>query len=56
MHVPVHPAEEGGQDDGWSDQCGPSPHEVPERMSTGKRFTFGLCYKSCLFNVDQADF
>ena len=37
MHVPVHPAEEGGEVDGRADKRGPSPHEVPERMSTGKK-------------------
>ena len=37
MHVPVHAAQEGGEADGWPDQRGPGAHEVPERMSAGRR-------------------
>ena len=37
MHVPVHAAQEGGEADGWTDQCGPGAHEVPERLPTGRR-------------------
>ena len=37
MHVPVHAAQEGGEADGRPDQRGPGAHEVPERMSAGRR-------------------
>ena len=47
MHVPVHAAQEGGEADGWTDQCGPGAHEVPERMSTGRSQLIGNYLHKC---------